>query len=264
MSTLSAIRPLRTRELYAPSHFGNAYEATLPNEMTARLAEAKFWGFNRFTDWFNTVDLCDVYRKRDGLFNMPETVWARKFANYKCAADLGFALGLVVTPNHVFLDQVTEKTAAPTGGHVFGQLVCPSKPGVTDMILGNYHRLFQDFADRGLHLASISGGAYDYGGCACDACRPWAVTFGRLFKQIGELADDFFGGISVELWGWWWSDDDHRDFSGWADASACVSWRSGCAKGAQCSILLRTPSTRSCVTPDVLQGERSPCVRASN
>ncbi len=86
MSTTNtnAIRPLRTRELYAPSHFGNTYEATLPGEMTGLLAEAKFWGFNRFCDWFDTIDLYNVYEKRHNLFNMPEAMWARKFA--ACAA----------------------------------------------------------------------------------------------------------------------------------------------------------------------------------
>ena len=31
---------LAIRELYCPSHFGNTYEVTLPNEMTALLSEA--------------------------------------------------------------------------------------------------------------------------------------------------------------------------------------------------------------------------------
>lgn len=220
MSTLNAIRPLRTRELYAPSHFGNTYEATLPGEISALLAEAKFWGFNRFSDWFDTIDLYNVYEKRHNLFNMPEAMWARKFSNFECAAGQGLGLGLVVTPNHVFADQVTPETEALKNQHMFGQLVCPSKPGVTDMIMGNYRRLFDDFVARGLRLESISGGAYDYGGCACEHCQPWIVTFGRLFKQIAGLAQEFFGAIQVDLWGWWWSDDDHRAFSDWANAEA--------------------------------------------
>lgn len=208
---------LKTRELYCPSHFGNTYEAVLDGEMTALLAEAKFWGFNRFSDWFDTIDLYNVYEKKHNLFNMPEAIWERKFGNFKCASELGFELGLVVTPNHVFSDQVTSENEAVKSGHFFGQLVCPSKPGVTEMILGNYRRLFQDFKKRGLVLGSISGGAYDYGGCACEKCAPWIVTFGKIFRQIAELAREFFGSVSVELWGWWWTDEDHREFGKWAD-----------------------------------------------
>ncbi len=217
MSEQKAIKPLAARELYCPSHFGNTYEAILPGEMTALLREAKFWGFNRFSDWFDTIDLYNVYEKKHNLFNMPEAIWARKFSNFKCASDLGFDLGLVVSPNHVFSDQVTDENEAEKDEHLFGQLVCPSKPGVTEMIVENYRRLFQDFADRGLPLASIAGGAYDYGGCACENCKPWIVTFGRLFKQIAELAREFFGPVEVELWGWWWSDEDHENFAKWAD-----------------------------------------------
>lgn len=212
---------VETRELYAPSHFGNTYEATLPREMSQLLAEARFWGFNRFSDWFDTIDLYNVYEKRHHHFNMPEAMWARKFANYECAASQGLGLGLVVTPNHVFSDQVTPENEAKKSDHLFGQLVCPSKPGVKDMILATYDRLFRDFTERGLQLESLSGGAYDYGGCACEQCRPWIVTFGKLFRQLAELGRQHFGtNLQAELWGWWWTDEDHSAFTDWADAEA--------------------------------------------
>ena len=204
---------LKVRELYGPAHFGNTYECVLPNEMSELLREAKFGGFNRYTDWFDTIDLYNIYEKKHNKFNMPEAIWAQKFSNYQIASKLGLGIGLVVTPNHVFSDQVTTSNEAVKGDHIFGQLVCPSHPGVTEMILENYRKLFQDFARRGLRLESISGGAYDYGGCACENCTPWIVTFGRLFKQIAELAKEFFGTISVDLWGWWWTDEDHVLFS---------------------------------------------------
>lgn len=220
MSEQREIKPLSVRELYCPSHFGNTYEVALPCEMTALLGEAKFWGFNRFSDWFDTIDLYNIYEKKHNLFNMPEAIWARKFSNFKCASDLGLDLGLVITPNHVFSDQITNENEAKKDTHIFGQLVCPSVPGVTEMIIENYRRLFQDFTDHGLCLTSIAGGAYDYGGCACENCKPWILTFGRLFKQIAELAVEFFGSVKIELYGWWWSDDDHENFAKWADSEA--------------------------------------------
>ena len=48
-------------ELYAPGHFGNSYEVLGPNEMREVLAEAKFWGFNRYADWFDTDDCKDPF-----------------------------------------------------------------------------------------------------------------------------------------------------------------------------------------------------------
>jgi hypothetical protein len=212
---------LRVRELYCPAHFGNSYEVAGRNEMHAILSEAKHWGFNRYSDWFDTVDIRNPYAKHDGLFDLPEALWAQKFNNFATAASLGLELGLVVTPNHVFMDQVTpENEAMKLPGRIFGQLVCPSKPGVVDLILENYRRLFADFAARRLTLASISAGAYDYGGCDCPDCRPWIATFGCLTQRIVTLAREFFPRAAAELWGWWWSDDDHRDFTAWADREA--------------------------------------------
>ena len=214
-------KPFRVRELYCPSHFGNSYEVAGPAEMRATLAEARFWGFNRYSDWFDTVDLRNPYEKHDGLFDMPEAVWARKFANYSIAASLGFDLGLVVTPNHVFMEQVTPANEAEkVAGRIFGQLVCPSKPGATEMILQNYRRIFQDFKDRDLRLKAISSGAYDYGGCNCPSCRPWIVTFGRLTRRIVEAARDYFPEVKADLWAWWWTDEDHQEFARWADREA--------------------------------------------
>ena len=171
---------LSVRELYCPSHFGNSYEVALKNEMRGIMSEAKSWGFNRFSDWFDTIDLYDVYHKKHNLFNMPETMWERKFQNYQIASGLGYELNLVITPNHVFSDQVTKENEAVKSDVFFGQLVCPSRPGVTEIILDNYRNLFSGFADRGLNLTAISAFSYDYGECACNRCRPWIVTFGRL------------------------------------------------------------------------------------
>lgn len=211
---------LTVRELYCPSHFGNSYEVVQEDEMRELLADARDWGFNRFSDWFDTIDLYDVYGAGHQHFNLPEAMWARKFENFTIAADLGLELGLVITPNHVFANQVTPENAAVKGDLVFGQLVCPSKAGGTELILANYRNLFQDFAARGLRLRAIAACPYDYGGCACDACRPWIVAFGRLFQAIAKLAGEFFGPVEANLIGWWWSDADHRDFTAWADREA--------------------------------------------
>jgi len=190
-------------------------------EMRSILSEARFWGFNRYSDWFDTVDLRNPYEKDDGKFDMPEAVWARKFSSFAIAQNLGFDLGLVVTPNHVFLEQVTAENAAEkVRNRIFGQLVCPSKPGVIDMILQNYRRLFRDFSDRKICLTAITTAAYDYGGCVCSSCQPWIVTFGRLTQRIVEMARDFFPDVQSELCGWWWTDKDHEEFTRWANREA--------------------------------------------
>ncbi len=211
---------LPVRELYCPSHFGNEYESAMSHEMREVLDEARFWGFNRYSDWFDTVDLYDLYARGRKHFNLPEAAWERKFDSFRIAAGLGYDLGLVVTPNHVFSDQVTAANAAVASGRYFGQLVCPQRDGVVAMIRRNYRNLFQEFAQRGLRLSAVSAGAYDYGGCGCAACAPWIVTFGKLFLEILAEAEAVFGPVQADLWGWWWTDEDHQAFSDWADREA--------------------------------------------
>ncbi len=82
------MQALRVRELYCPSHFGNSYQVAGPQEMRAILSEARYWGFNRYSDWFDTIDLLNPYDKRDGHFDMPEAVWAQKLSHYATAAKL--------------------------------------------------------------------------------------------------------------------------------------------------------------------------------
>ena len=210
---------LRVRELYCPAHFGNTYECVRSGEMTDLLAEAKFWGYNRYSDWFDAVDLRNVYVEGK-TFGLAQAVWDRKFDNFRCAAEVGFPLGLVMCPNHVFLDQVTPDNAAAPADWTSGQVVCPSKLGVADMVLENYRRLFEDFRRRGLKLDALSACPYDFGGCACEACAPWIVTFGKLFLRIADLAKETFGDVEVGLIGWWWTDEDHPTFTEWAQREA--------------------------------------------
>ncbi len=207
--------PLRIRELYCPSHFGNTYEVAGPNEIRDLLAESKFWGYNRFTDWFDTIDLYDLYHKNHQLYNMPEAVWEQKFQNYRAASSLGYELALLITPNHVFSNQVTVENEAVKGPRIFGQLLCPSRNDSVEIILDNYRNLFRDFSRRDLSLFAISACPYDYGGCACEACQPWIVSFGKLTVKILEVAREFFPEIKVELIGWWWTSEEQAKFNDW-------------------------------------------------
>jgi len=207
------------RELYAPAHFGNSYEVMWPREMRNEiLREAKFWGFNAYGDWFDSADLKNPHNNPRHEYLLPQALWERKLANFAGAAELGFDIDLVITPNHVFLDQLRADLLADTSDQrFFGQLLCPSIPGARDIILDNYRRLFRDLRTNGVALSSIAACPFDYGGCACDACRPWIITFGKLVIDILEVAEQFFPGIQARLIGWWWTPEEHDLFKAWAD-----------------------------------------------
>lgn len=211
--------PFAMRVLYAPAHFGNSYEVMGEYEMRAYLAECKQWGFNRYADWFDTVDCTDP--AADRFHHLMGTVlWERKKTNFRSAQELGLACDLVITPNHVFADQCGAGVAAVPGERVFGQLVCPSKPEGRAIILRNYEYLFSDLAKSGVRLNALWPCPYDYGGCACDACKPWILTFAKLSRDIYDIAAKYHPGIEMRMIGWWWTAEEHQLFREWADREA--------------------------------------------
>ncbi len=120
---------IRDRRLYAPAHFGCSYEVMWPRGMKRYLSEQKWWGFTGYMDWFDASDLKNPRNNPRGHYLTPQAYWDRKLAHYRSAGELGFTLDLIITPNHVFSDQVRPGVAADESNpRYFGQLVCPSKP----------------------------------------------------------------------------------------------------------------------------------------
>ena len=144
------------RECYCPAHFGNSYEAMGPREMAAYLAEMKWMGFNRYADWMTTTDICNPYTS-DATWDLAKEQLDRKKKAFRAAQDLGFGLNLIVTPNHVYLDQLRPHYAAVKKPKIFGQLVCPSQPEARQLILQNFERWFGDLADAGLAVQRLYG-----------------------------------------------------------------------------------------------------------
>jgi len=203
--------------LYAPGHFGNSYEVLGENEMREILTEAKAWGFNRYADWFDMEDCSDPFAQKR-LYQLAHAMWERKKANFVTAQRLGFACDFVITPNHVYVDQCKDEWLAKQGGRIFGQLICPSKPEARQIILRNYENLFVDLARSGVRLSALVAAPYDFGGCDCDQCKPWIVTFAQLSREIYELGQKHHPGLTMDMIGWWWEPDEHRLFAEWVDS----------------------------------------------
>ncbi len=207
------------RVLYAPGHFGNSYEVMGRFEMRQLLAEAQFWGFNRYADWFDTVDCSDPFAHHEHThYQLAESLWERKKANFLSAQSLGMKCDLVITPNHVYVDQCRPDLRATSGDRVFGQLICPSIPEAHSIILKNYEHLFADLAQAGVKLSAICACPYDYGGCRCDKCDPWILTYAELCREIYGICRRYHPEASLQMIGWWWTPDEHRLFAQWIDS----------------------------------------------
>jgi len=222
--------PIKDIVLYAPGHFGNSYEVMSPGQMRDYLAACKAYGFNRYADWYDTVDCTDPFSgQRHTLLGA--SLWQRKKAHFLSAQSLGLSCELLITPNHVFAEQCCVAPATQSE-RIFGQLVCPSQPEGRKIILQNYQNWFADLAASGIQLKVLWSAPYDYGGCACAACSPWILTFAELSREIFAIAAAYHPGIEMRFIGWWWSEEEHRRFAAWADQEA-----PGCVK----SIALHIP-----------------------
>ncbi|MEA1950446.1 MAG: hypothetical protein U9N87_03620, partial [Planctomycetota bacterium] len=246
--------PYKVVELYAPAHFGNGYECMGQYEMRDMLREGKFWGCTRYGDWFDMLDCSDPFRK-DTQWGLGRALWWAKKLNFRSAEKVGLQTDFLLTPNHVYVDRLRPALLAEDGKrrgrHIFGQLICPSKPEARKLILQDYDRLFADLARSGVSLHGMSSCPYDYGGCGCDKCHPWIIAWAELCHDIFELAKKHHPEIEMTMVGWWWAPEEHKLFADWADknhpawlkamylhilygktAVADVPLPKGCAKGA--------------------------------
>jgi len=212
------------RECYCPAHFGNSYEAMWPGEMAGYLAEMQHLGFNRYGDWLTTTDTRNPYTTDHWLLG--RELLERKKLAYHAAQQLGLQLDLMVTANHVYLDQLQTDQLATPGPGFYGQLICPSQPAARAVILGNYENWFRDFAAAGIRLNSFTAFAYDYGGCGCDQCRPWILTFARLMREVHAIGEKYHPGLEPWFCSWWWKPEEHARFNDWA-ATEAPGWLKG-------------------------------------
>ena len=206
-------------ELYAVGHFGNWYEVAGVNEMRQMLVEAKHWGFNRYADWFDTIDCVSPF-SGDPQYSLGNALWDLKKAHFRTAQSLGLATDLVISPNHVFRDQLKPEWLAKSGPRIQGQLICPHKPGARQAILSNYTNIFSDLARAGVQLTAINSVPYDYGGCGCDECKPWIITFAQLTVDIYRVARTYHPKVELHFIGWWWTTEEHKLFAQWMDEHA--------------------------------------------
>jgi hypothetical protein len=213
------------REIYCPAHFGNSYEAMWSGEMKEYLAELKWWGFNRYGDWPTTTDIRSPFRT-DKEWDLSREQLDRKTKAFRVAQDLGLALNLIITPNHVYLDQLRPEIAAVKKPKIAGQLVCPSQAGGRKAILDNAENWFRHFAENGVRLSAFTAFAYDYGGCACKLCNPWILTFARLAKEIHGIALKWHANIEPWFCSWWWRPEEHAVVNAWARENA-PGWLKG-------------------------------------
>jgi hypothetical protein len=237
------------RELYCPAHFGNSHEVMSAEQNRDMCREARRVGYTVYGDWFDTADLKNPLDNPRNEHLLPQELWERKLRNYRIAQDEGLDTDMMLTSNHVYLNQLREDLLADTSGdrRMFGQLLCPHVPEAREIILRNSRELFGLLAASGVRLGNLHAFAYDYGGCSCERCTPWIVTMAELFADQLEVAREFFPEVTPRLIGWWVTEEEHELLADWVDANAPGLF-------ASCALHIQYGERRPLGTPRLPQG----------
>ena len=198
---------MKERIIYCPAHFGNFYECASYNELRSYFKELKGWGATGIGTWFDPANMVDPFGKN------PLYKWARekpmqemeRKRDLLCAArDEGLKVSLALSPNVVYIDQLSQELAADTSekGYI-GPNLCPCKPKAKEIILQNQQNILHFLKEKKLSLDYVLAIIKDYGGCACAKCFPWIKTYLSLFEEIVPLILKYHPRARVQFLTWW-------------------------------------------------------------
>ncbi len=173
------------RGIYLATHFNNYYEAASPVEMECYIEDLALWGFNvlsvTYPHWqYSSYDDPAARKMAEHLRRI-----MRVAKGVGMRVTIGDALnsGFTSTPNEMRCTPVPD----PLGRHGnFGVNLCPGKPVATELMVKNWERLLDEFADPGLDC--VVYWPYDEGGCGCKDCWPWgAKGYLNLSRAVSAM-----------------------------------------------------------------------------
>jgi hypothetical protein len=174
------------RGMYFATHFNNFYEVASIEEVQRYVEDLGLWGLNSvvlgFPHWqFQGFDDPQAQRSIRRLKSI-----------MRAAKRLGIRVGLGEAVNDGFKSTPQELVRTPVPdpwgrrGN-FGVNLCPSNLKAHDLLLRDWGRLLDEFADVGLDF--VEYWPYDEGGCGCKECWPWgAKGYPKLCREMSVVA----------------------------------------------------------------------------
>ena len=188
------------RGMYLATHFANFYEAAPMEEVQQYVEDLALWGFN-------SISLAFPHWQFTG-FDDPEArrMIARLKSIMRCAKSAGLKVSLGDAANGAFKSTPAELRNTPVpdplGRHGnFGVNLCPAKPGAPKILLDDWRKLLDVFADPGLD--GVGYWPYDEGGCGCPECSPWGARgYPKLCRELALATREKYPRLrhSVSTW----------------------------------------------------------------
>ena len=216
------------RALYLPIHMHNHYNVR-PTEEIIRILEDQYeWGYNTLVLWYNVDQYNDPFAEVEGN-EVARTEWDKQRRLAERAKALGMGVWMISTANVIYANQAASDpglvaTVHPQSDHT-PQHVCPSNPQAREFILSNHDRIFAELPG----LSAFIDFAYDWGGCGCEKCAPWANTYYDLLREKAELLRRHVPDGAVYLCDWHFTDEEVALLAG-RIASERPGWLTGAVK----------------------------------
>ena len=206
------------RGIYFATHFNNFYEAAPAEEVERYVEDLGLWGLNslilHFPHWqFEGFDDPAARRSIQHLKSI-----------LRAAKGLGLRVGLVEAANDGFKSTPRELLRTPVpdpwGRHGnFGVNLCPSNPKARELLLHNWGRLLDEFAD--VELDFLTYWPYDEGGCGCKDCSPWGARgYPKLCRELSAAARVKLPRVRFILSTWTFDSPPAGEWEGLADCLA--------------------------------------------
>jgi len=211
------------RGVYFATHFNNFYEAAPIEEAQRYVEDLALWGVNslilHFPHWqFNGFDDPAARRSLDRLKEITQAAHA-----------VGMRVGLIEAANDAFKSSPGElrntQVPDPLGRHGnFGVQLCPAKPEAQELLLRDWGRLLDEFADVGLDY--VNYWPYDEGGCGCKECWPWGARgYPKLCRELSRRVRAKFPRARIILSTWTYDTPPCGEWEGLTKALAAdKSW----------------------------------------
>lgn len=188
------------RGVYLATHFGNFYETASPEDIQRYVEDMALWGMNAM-----------VLHYPHWQFNGFDDPASKKFVTrskqiIRTAHAVGMRIGLLQVANDSFKSSPGElrNTFVPDPlvrhGNT-GVNLCPAKPKSHEVLLRDWDRLLDEYADVGLDW--INYWPYDEGGCGCKECWPWGARgYIKLCRELSVSVRAKFPKAQIILSTW--------------------------------------------------------------
>jgi hypothetical protein len=199
------------RMLYLAIHVENYYEMQPASVIMREIVEdLALWGANGVLVWFDQSQYNDPFDPKAANTAAARQRWEKEKEVLKRAQSLGLAPGYTMSDNDLYRNQVTPEVLAPGTKQwaVFEALACPSVPRGRELTLHNKENLARELAEAGVKLQLACHFAYDTGGCRCERCNPWVLTFLKLSRDVHETFRKYHPAIHSYMADWHFTDEE--------------------------------------------------------